>query len=130
MQKIPADLKKAFATHRAAKVEWDSLTSIGQRDFISWIESAKQEETRTRRIEVTCSKLASGKRRPCCYAVVPMSLYKVLGKNPKAKATWKNLTPMERRDFSDWIHSAKDSKTHTLRIQKASAMLVAGKRHP
>ena len=30
--------------------------------------------------------LVSGKRRPCCYAIVPMNLYKALAANPKAKA--------------------------------------------
>ena len=32
-----------------------------------WITSAKQSETRTRRIKNACLMLASGKRRPCCF---------------------------------------------------------------
>ncbi|MGH7939374.1 MAG: YdeI/OmpD-associated family protein, partial [Bryobacteraceae bacterium] len=40
---------------------------IARRDWIHWIISAKQAETRTRRIKNACSMLAAGKRRPCCF---------------------------------------------------------------
>lgn len=128
--KVPTDLRKALATSPKAKAQWLDLTPIARRDFISWIESAKQTETRVRRIEVACSKLVAGKRRPCCYAIVPMNLYKALGANPKAKAKWSSLTPDERRDFVSWINSAKESKAHSLRIDKSCVMLASGKRRP
>ena len=73
--------------------------------------------------------LIEGKRRPCCYAVVPMDFYSALGKQPKAKATWKILTPTERRDFIAWVDEAKGPSTHKERIQKACALLASGKRH-
>jgi uncharacterized protein YdeI (YjbR/CyaY-like superfamily) len=126
---VPADLRKAIAAAPSVEAVWWSLTPIGRRDFISWIESAKQPETRKRRLEVTRSKLASGKRRPCCYAIVPMNLYKALDKHPKAKATWKDLTPDERRDFVDWIDEVEQPE-RALRIEKACATLAAGKRRP
>jgi uncharacterized protein YdeI (YjbR/CyaY-like superfamily) len=47
-----------------AKAQWRDLTPIARRDFISWIDSAKQPETRTRRIGKACAMLAAGKRRP------------------------------------------------------------------
>jgi uncharacterized protein YdeI (YjbR/CyaY-like superfamily) len=130
MERIPADLQKAFAGNSAAKALWKDLTPIARRDFISWIESAKQPETRKRRVERTPDMLASGKRRPCCYAIVPMNLYKALGEMPKAKTQWKSLTPDERRDFVDWIDSGSDPETRRKRIEKTCVMLVAGKRHP
>lgn len=74
--------------------------------------------------------LTKGKRRPCCYAIVPMNVYKALGDSPKAKAQWSGLTPTERRDFIGWIDSAKDPETHKRRIGKACDILAAGKRHP
>ena len=36
-------------------------------DFIHWIVSARQSETRARRITNACDMLAKGKRRPCCF---------------------------------------------------------------
>jgi Bacteriocin-protection, YdeI or OmpD-Associated len=41
--------------------------SIAHRDWIHWITSAKEEETRARRIKNACSMLAAGKRRVCCF---------------------------------------------------------------
>jgi uncharacterized protein YdeI (YjbR/CyaY-like superfamily) len=128
--KIPIDLRKILSANPKVKTLWEDLTPIARRDFVSWIESAKQLETRKRRIEVTCSKLLSGKRRPCCYAVIPMNLYKALGTNPKAKATWKDLTPDERRDFVSFIETAKDKKENQLRIEKVCIMLASGKNTP
>jgi uncharacterized protein YdeI (YjbR/CyaY-like superfamily) len=128
--RVPTDLRKVLAASARAKAQWSDLTPIARRDFISWIESAKQPETRKRRVESIPSRLASGKRRPCCYALVPMNLYKAIGSLPKAKAQWKDLTPNERRDFVDWIDSAKESDMRTQRIEKVCVMLLSGKRHP
>ena len=61
---VPTDLRKALAAAPMAKVQWNDLTPIARRDFINWIDSAKQPETRRRRIEKACSMLAAGKRRP------------------------------------------------------------------
>ena len=61
---LPVDLRKALAAAPVAKAQWRDLTPIARRDFISWIDSAKQPETRRRRIEKACSMLAAGKRRP------------------------------------------------------------------
>ena len=62
--RVPTDLRKALAATPMAKAQWSDLTPIERRDFISWLDSAKQPETRRRRIEKACSMLAAGKRRP------------------------------------------------------------------
>ena len=66
--KVPSDLRKALAS-AASNVQsaWTDITPAARRDFIHWIESAKQEATRARRIETACDLLAKGKRRPCCF---------------------------------------------------------------
>jgi len=76
------------------------------------------------------SRLASGKRRPCCFAILPMNLHKALAGSPKAKAQWSNLTSLERRDLASWVDSAKDSETRRKRVEKTCLMLAAGGRHP
>src|SRR5437867_5625889 len=83
--RLPTDLRKALAAAPVAKAQWRDLTPIARRDFISWIDSAKQPETRRRRIEKACSMLAAGKRRPCCYSIVSLSLYTALAANPIAQ---------------------------------------------
>ena len=128
--RLPTDLRKALAAAPMAKAQWSGLTPIARRDFISWIDSAKQLETRKRRIEKACSMLAAGKRRPCCYSIVSFNLYTALAATPKAKAQWSDLTPIERRDFISWMDSAKQPEAHRRRIEKTCVMLAAGKRRP
>lgn len=130
MDKEPPDLRAALAANAEAKAQWKDLTPVARRDFTTWIEQAKQAETRKRRIAVACSKLVAGDRRPCCYAVVPLPLHKALKVSPKAKAMWKTLSPDERRDFNDWVNAAKDSAARAQRSEKACARLAAGKRSP
>lgn len=127
MRTIPADLKKAITADPKAAAAWKDITPVARHDFIRWVETAKQAQTRTRRIAVACSKLRTGDRRPCCYAVVPMPLYSALGKNPKAKATWGTLTPDQRRELVDWIESPKPPETKADRIKTACVKLAAGK---
>src|SRR2546430_1393528 len=106
---MPMDLRKALAAAPMAKAQWkDDLTPIARRDFISWIDTAKQPETRRRRIERAGSMLAAGKRRPCCYSIVSLNLHQALAATPKAKAQWSELTSIERRDFISWMDSAKE----------------------
>jgi uncharacterized protein YdeI (YjbR/CyaY-like superfamily) len=128
--RVPTDLRKALAAAARAKAQWRDLTPIARMDFISWIDSAKQSETRRRRIERACSILADGKRRPCCYSIVSFDLYTALNATPRAKAQWSDLTPIERRDFISWMDSVKESETHRRRIEKACSILAAGKRRP
>src|SRR3954471_23498593 len=61
---VPTDLRKALATADSkARALWSDITPNARRDWIHWITSAKQVETRTRRIKNACSMLAAGKRR-------------------------------------------------------------------
>jgi len=130
MHKEPEDLRKALAAVPKAKAAWNGLTPIARRDFISWIDGAKQAETRRRRVERTCDMMLEGKRRPCCYAVVPLDLHNALKAAPKAKLQWSALSSMDRRDFIGWIDAAKERNARKLRIDKACALIAAGKPHP
>ncbi|MBA3817637.1 MAG: DUF1905 domain-containing protein [Deltaproteobacteria bacterium] len=66
--KVPADLRKALAAAAAkSRAVWSDITPIARRDWIHWIVSPKQAETRARRITTACSMLAAGKRRACCF---------------------------------------------------------------
>jgi uncharacterized protein YdeI (YjbR/CyaY-like superfamily) len=127
--KVPADLRKVLAASEA-KVQWDDLTPLARKDFIIWLDTAKRPETRRRRIESMPGRLASGKRRPCCFAVVPINLYKGLAGTPAAKAQWSKLTSLERRDFATWVESPKGSETRRRRAEEACVMLAARKRRP
>lgn len=65
--KVPADLRKALAGNPAAQATWTDITPVARRDWIAWITSGKKAETRVKRIDTACDKLASGMRRACCF---------------------------------------------------------------
>lgn len=65
--KVPDDLRKALAANAEAKATWDDITPVARRDWIHWITSGKKAETRVKRIDVACDKLACGNRRACCF---------------------------------------------------------------
>lgn len=65
---IPDDFMKALqAAPAKAMATWEATTAIARRDWVSWITSGKKAETRIKRIEVACSKLAAGNKRACCF---------------------------------------------------------------
>jgi hypothetical protein len=61
--KCPADLSKALKGASKATATWDTCTPAMQRDWILWIESAKQQQTRERRVERAITLLSAGKRK-------------------------------------------------------------------
>ncbi len=64
---VPADLKEAPLAAPQAHSLWMKITPNAKYDWIRWIRATKQPETRKRRIEVACSKLKAGERRPCYF---------------------------------------------------------------
>lgn len=47
--------------------EWQSITTKAKWSWLRWIRASKNPKTRQKRIEVACSKLQKGDRRPCCF---------------------------------------------------------------
>jgi len=64
---VPKDLKTALTAAPQAHTLWMEITPMARWDWVRWVGSTKQPETRKRRIEVACSKLTAGERRPCCF---------------------------------------------------------------
>lgn len=64
---LPTDLREAIIGNTSALAAWQSITPLARNEFICWVEDAKQETTRQRRIRVALDKLQNGERRPCCW---------------------------------------------------------------
>jgi len=64
---VPADLNKALASDLQANALWVKITPMARWDWLRWIRSTNNRETRSRRIDVALSKLRAGERRPCCF---------------------------------------------------------------
>ncbi len=64
---IPQDLKQALTKVPEAQALWTKITPKAQWEWIRWTRATNRQETRAKRLEVACSKLKSGMRRPCCF---------------------------------------------------------------
>ena len=67
VHKLSADLRKALSANASALAAWKDITPLARNEFICWVEDAKQQTTRQRRIRRTQEELEEGQRRPCCW---------------------------------------------------------------
>jgi hypothetical protein len=59
---------------------------------------------------------------------LPTDLVQALDAEPVARAAFDGLSFTHRREYVQWIESAKREQTRTTRIEKAVSMLLAGKK--
>lgn len=59
---------------------------------------------------------------------LPADLRKALTAAPEALAQWNRLTPVARRDWIQWLVSAKLPETRARRVRSSCSMLEAGKK--
>ena len=65
---IPNDfLKSLTAASSTVQDLWAKITPMARWEWIRWVSATSVDETRKRRVEVSISKMQSGKRRPCCF---------------------------------------------------------------
>lgn len=67
VHELPADLREALSGNATALAAWKDITPLARNEFICWVEEAKQDTTRQRRIRRTQEELEEGLRRPCCW---------------------------------------------------------------
>lgn len=65
--KLPDDLSRMIVSDDKVMVQWEDITPLARNEFICWVEDAKQDKTRKRRIKRTKEELLEGQRRPCCW---------------------------------------------------------------
>ena len=54
---VPAELKRAFKSEKEAKAAFEKLSYTHQKEYAAWINEAKKEETRQKRIAKTIEML-------------------------------------------------------------------------
>jgi hypothetical protein len=59
---LASDITQALASNHKAKLFFEGLPTFYRKNFIRWIESAKREETRVKRINEMIKLLEEGKR--------------------------------------------------------------------
>jgi hypothetical protein len=65
---VPQDFQTALAAAPQKIQElWNSITPMARWEWVRWVNATRNPDTRKRRVEVSISKMKSGKRRPCCF---------------------------------------------------------------
>ena len=65
---VPPDLATALAAApQKTRDMWTDITPMARWEWVRWVNATASPATRHRRVEVTISKMNSGKRRPCCF---------------------------------------------------------------
>lgn len=68
VHKVPTDVRALLTSKPKVHLVWEDITPLARNEWLCWIESAKQAETRKRRMTIMVDKLTRGERRPCCWA--------------------------------------------------------------
>ncbi len=64
---VPDDLSVGLFAHEKALATWLDITPLARNEWICLVITAKQAETRKRRIKRAYDQLSRGQRRPCCW---------------------------------------------------------------
>jgi len=65
---VPQDFETALvAAPQKIQDLWNDITPMARWEWVRWVNATKNPDTRRRRVEVSMSKMNSGKRRPCCF---------------------------------------------------------------
>jgi hypothetical protein len=64
---VPRDLRAALADAPDLAETWGDITPMARWEWVRWVNATRNPETRSRRVEVSISKLRAGRRRPCCF---------------------------------------------------------------
>ncbi len=67
VHELPIDLRDTLVSSPAALDAWHDITPLARNEFICWVDDAKKQVTRERRIRRTREELEEGQRRPCCW---------------------------------------------------------------
>lgn len=60
---VPKDLTSALSKSKTAKVTFDNFSQSHKREYVAWIEEAKTEPTRNKRLATTVEWLSEGKSK-------------------------------------------------------------------
>lgn len=63
---LPEDFFEALESYHVLD-QWAQVTNKAKWEWVRWIRSTGQENTRKKRILAACDKLLKGNRRPCCF---------------------------------------------------------------
>ncbi|HSE29324.1 MAG TPA: YdeI/OmpD-associated family protein [Candidatus Saccharimonadales bacterium] len=67
VHKLSTDLRAALLARPKSLQAWENITPLARNEWICWVTTVKQADTRKNHVERTINELSEGKRRPCCW---------------------------------------------------------------
>lgn len=65
---LPKDFEAALAAApQRIQDLWRDITPMARWEWVRWVNATRNPDTRQHRVDVSISKMKSGKRRPCCF---------------------------------------------------------------
>lgn len=121
---IPGNIEKRLK----ATQTWSSFHRLApsyQEGYVRWIESAKQENTKQRRLAKLIRRLEVDTKTD---SAVPRYIEQVLKTDKQAWKNFQQLAPSYRLAYVRWIDSAIQPKTKERRLREAVGRLAANKK--
>ncbi|HEY1789217.1 MAG TPA: YdeI/OmpD-associated family protein [Verrucomicrobiae bacterium] len=106
------------------RAKYGRLTSLadlpGDKILLSYLRKAVE-------LNEAGTKVAVRRKSKAAAAPVPEDIAAALAKNKKSLATFKTLSPSQRREYIEWITQAKRDETRARRMKTAIEWLSQGK---
>jgi len=92
---LPDELSVFLDDEPGLRPWYDDLTEYTRREIGKWITSVKTDASRMKRAEQTAERLLATKEAE---VELPPLIAAAFRRNPKARAAWEHLTPLQRRN--------------------------------
>ncbi len=118
---LPDELAVLLDDEPGLRPWYDALTEYTRREIGKWITSVKSDATRMKRAEQMAERLLSTMDAE---AELPPLIAAAFRRNPKARAAWEKMTPLQRRNqlFAVFYYQTPDARQR--RIDKLITTLL------
>lgn len=118
---LPDELAVLLDDEPGLRPWYDSLTEYTRREIGKWIHSVKTDTSRMKRAEQMAERLLATMEAE---VELPPLISATLRRNPKARAAWEKLTPLQRRQQLMAVFYYQTPEARERRVEKIIAMLL------
>ena len=124
---IPPYIEKQIKSDPNAWRQFERLAPSYRVGYIRWIESAKRQETKRKRLSEVVRRLTTAQRLQSA-SEIPGYIETQFKTNARAWQYFEKLAPSYQCTYIRWIESAQRQETKEKRLREAVRLLAAGKK--
>jgi uncharacterized protein YdeI (YjbR/CyaY-like superfamily) len=118
---LPDELAGLLDDEPGLRPWYDSLTEYTRREIGKWIHGVKTDTSRMKRAEQMAERLLATMEAE---VELPPLISAALRRNPKARAAWEKLTPLQRRQQLMAVFYYQTPEARERRVEKIITMLL------